>query len=52
MKGHPMKTLGNIFKTIGVIVFLCIAWPFYAVLCVYDSVKNPKPEGYDEYEGF
>lgn len=47
-----MKTLFNIIKTIGVIVVLCILWPIYTVLCVYDSVKNPKPEGYDYYEGF
>jgi hypothetical protein len=39
----------NIIKTIGVIVFLCIAWPIYAVLCVYDSVKHPER---DDIEGF
>lgn len=41
----------NILKTIGVIVFLCIAWPIYAVLCVYDSVKHPERDT-DEYESF
>lgn len=44
-----MKTLGNILKTIGVLLFLCIAWPIYAVLCVYDSVKHPER---DDIEGF
>lgn len=49
----------NILKTIGVIVFSGIAFVFLGLLWIYceirdiyREVKNPKPEGYDYYEGF
>lgn len=44
-----MKTL---LKTIGVVVFVAISTAILWVMDVYNSVKNPKPEGYDEYEWF
>ncbi len=46
-----MKTAWTIIKAIGVILLLCVAWPVYAVLCVYDSVAHPERDN-DEYEGF
>lgn len=36
-----MKTLWNILRTIGVIVFLIIAYPILWVIDVYDSVAHP-----------
>jgi len=41
-----MKTVCNIFKTIGAVVFYCIATPIVCVIEAYHSLKNKKDDEY------